>query len=75
MKDVEVGHLQSDAVELFHQRRLDVVEELGAHKAWRVGRFASQSISKKLSAVTFSVYTRGSPKPVLQTEKPTDNKP
>ena len=47
MKDVEVGHCCGDAVELVHQRRLDIVEEFGAHKAWRVVRFAFQSITNK----------------------------
>ena len=37
MKDVEVGHCCGDAVELVHQRRLDIVEEFSAHKAWRIG--------------------------------------
>ena len=31
MEDVEVGHCCGDAVELVHQRRLDIVEEFGAH--------------------------------------------
>ena len=31
MKDVEVGHCCGDAVELVHQRRLDIVEEFGDH--------------------------------------------
>jgi hypothetical protein len=40
MENVEVGHCRGDAVELVHQRRLDIVEKLGAHKAQRLGRFA-----------------------------------
>ena len=47
MEDVEVGHCGGDAVELVQQRRIDVVEKLGAHKARRYGRFAFQSITKK----------------------------
>lgn len=31
MEDVEVGHIGGDAVELVHQRRIHVVEKLGAH--------------------------------------------
>ena len=49
MKDVEVGHCCGDAVELVHQRRLYIVEEFGAHKAWRIVRLAFQYIIKKLS--------------------------
>ncbi len=47
MKDVEVGHCCGDSVELVHQRRLDIVEEFGAHKAWRVVRFAFQNNTKR----------------------------
>ena len=47
MKDVEVGHCGSDAVEFVHQPRLGIVEELGAHKAWRVRRFACPRHHKK----------------------------
>ena len=36
VEDVEVGHCRGDAVELVHQRRVDVVEKLGTHKAWRI---------------------------------------
>ena len=32
MEDVEVGHCGSDAVELVQQRRIDIVEKLGAHR-------------------------------------------
>ena len=46
IKDVEVGHCRGDAVELVHQRRLDIIEKLGAHKAWRVWRFAFQTLQK-----------------------------
>ena len=31
MEDVEVGHRGGDAMELVHQRRLNIVEEFGAH--------------------------------------------
>ena len=31
MKDVEVGHCGSDAVELVHQPRLGIIEEFGTH--------------------------------------------
>ena len=31
MKDVEARHCRGDAVELVHQRRLDIIEELGTH--------------------------------------------
>ena len=31
MKDVEVGHGRGDAVELVHQSRLGIIEELGTH--------------------------------------------
>lgn len=34
MKYVEVGHSRGDAAELVHQRRLYIVEKLGAHDAW-----------------------------------------
>lgn len=40
MEDVEVGHCGGNAVELVQQRRVNIVEKLGAHKAWRVWRFA-----------------------------------
>lgn len=56
MEDVEVGHCRGDAVELVLQRRLDIVEKLGTHKAWRLSRFAFQSITKKLSVRSFFVY-------------------
>jgi hypothetical protein len=73
---VEVGHCRGDAVELIHQRRLDIIEKLGAHKAQRLTRFAFQRVQKRsYPKKSFSVYTRGSPKPVLQTEKLTDNLP
>ena len=52
MKDVEVGHCSGDAVELVHQRRLNIVEEFGAHKAWRIVRFAFQN-SKNKKSVNF----------------------
>ena len=48
MEDVEVGHNGGDAVELVHQRRIHVVEKLGAHcgpalqrgsLSWTGGRF------------------------------------
>ena len=47
MEDVEVGHCGGDAVELVHQLRLDIIEKLGAHKAWRFRRFAFRGITKK----------------------------
>ena len=47
MEDVEVGHCSGDAVELVHQRRLDIIEEFGAHKAWRVVRFAFRGVTNK----------------------------
>ena len=31
MKDVEVGHSRGDAVELVHQPRTGIIEELGTH--------------------------------------------
>ena len=31
MEDVEVGHGCGNAVELVHQRRIDIIEELGTH--------------------------------------------
>ena len=46
VENVEVGHCRGDAVELVHQRRLDIVEKLGAHKAWRYWRFAFQTLQK-----------------------------
>ena len=58
-------------MELVHQRRLDIVEEFGAHKAWRVVRFAFQN-SKNKKSVNFCL-DGGSGLPVLQTRKPTDS--
>ena len=53
MKDIEVGHCRGDAVELIHQLRLDIIEKLGTHKAWRVRRFAFRDFTKK--SVSLSV--------------------
>ena len=48
VEDVEVGHIGGDAVELVHQRRLDIIEKLGAHKAQRLWRFAFQREQKEI---------------------------
>ena len=47
MEDVEIGHRVCYATELIHQWRIDIVEELGAHMARRVLRFAFQSLNNK----------------------------
>ena len=67
MEDVEVGHCSGDAVELVHQSRLDIVEEFGAHKAWRVARFAFQN-SKNKKSVNFCL-DGGSGLPIIANEK------
>jgi hypothetical protein len=54
VEDVEVGHIGGDAVELVHQRRLDIIEKLGAHKARRLWRFAFLGY-KKLSVFFLSI--------------------
>ena len=71
MKDVEVGHCCGDAVELVHQRRLDIVEEFGAHKAWRVVRFAFQNITKSYPCNSL-LYPRIYWTTYYQTRKHTD---
>ena len=70
MKDVEVGHRMCYPAEFVHQRSINIVEKLGAHKAWRVVRFAFQNSKKK--SVNFCL-DRGSRLPSLQTRKPTDS--
>ena len=54
MEDVEVGHGGGDAVELFHQSRLDIVEKLGAHDGLAFGALRLSSGHKKES-VSLSV--------------------
>ena len=72
MEDVEVGHCGGDTVELVHQPRLDIIEKLGAHNGLAFGALRLSSCQKKRIR-ELSAYTRGSPKPVLQTEKLTDS--
>ena len=65
MENVEVGHCGGDAVELVQQRRIDIVEKLGAHKARRLKRFAFQNNEK---SVNFCL-NGGSGLPISQNEK------
>ena len=69
MEDVEVGHCGGDAVELVHQRRLDVVEKLGAHKARRFGASPFDELQKKSANFCLD---RGSRLPIPKTRKLTD---
>ena len=47
MENVEVGHCRGDAVELVHQRRLNIIEELGTHDVSRLAFCFSETSQKK----------------------------
>jgi hypothetical protein len=47
MEDVEVGHFRGEAVEFVHQRRPNIVEELGAHDVSRLALRLSETSQKR----------------------------
>ena len=47
MKNVEVSHFRGDAVEFVHQRRPNIVEELGAHDVSRSALRLSETSQKR----------------------------
>ena len=57
VENVEVGHIGSDAVEFVHQRRLYIIEKLGAHDTlgvfWHfcLSKVSQRKLSVKLSDV------------------------
>ena len=57
MEDVEVGHCGGDAVELVQQRRIDIVEKLGAHKARRI-TFSDIALAWQRKQVPFALALR-----------------
>ena len=71
MKDVEVGHFRGDAVEFVHQRRPNIVEELGAHDVSRLALRLSETSQKR--SVRLSTYPRIYWTTYYHTRKLTDN--